>query len=87
MKLKIMVIGVVFACFIAVKPLFAVYYIVLCLDETKNKELALKELTDCTNKINKDAIISAEPCTTQLQTLLWSDQRLDYCRSKARLNW
>jgi len=87
MKFKIIIVGVLLAYCMTSKPLFAVYYIVPCPDEIKTKELALKELTDCIDKIDKEATFSAGTCSTQFQTLLWSDQQLNYCRSKARLKW
>ena len=94
MKIKVMVIGMLLAYFITAGPLFAVYYIVSCRDEIKMKELALKELEKCADQVNKDVVLPSStsgvlptmPCAMQFQTLLWSAQRLNYCRYKAELH-
>jgi hypothetical protein len=83
MRIKIIIIGMVLAYFMAAKPLFAVYYVVTCPDEIKAKELALKELERCTDQINKD---TAMPCAMEFQTLLWASQQLNYCRYNAGLH-
>jgi len=94
MRVKIVVIGMILAYFMATKPLFAVYYTVPCLDEIKTKELALKRLENCTDQINKDVVLPSDvsgllpatPCAMQFQIMLWSSKRLNYCRYNAGLH-